>query len=81
MELGYKKSEDSVCLEGWQDNWMRTFIKVPEFSPAEEQMVRAFVTGGNYTKLAIYFTDPKFGYKMTSDTAEFVIREFIRGNL
>ena len=81
MDLGYQKAEDSIRFEGWQDNWMRTFTKIPEFSKAEEQMVRNFVSNGEYSRLAIYLTNPKFGYEMDSDTAEFVIREFIRGNI
>ena len=83
MELGYQKAEDSIHFEGWRDNWMRIFRKdaMPHFSPEEKKMVRKFVSDGEYTKLAIYFTEPKFGYGMDSDTAEFVIREFIRGNL
>ena len=81
MELGYQKAEDSVHFEGWRDNWIRTFRKteLPTFSPEEKKMVQKFVSDGEYTKLAIYLTDERFGYSLDSDTAEFVIREFIRG--
>lgn len=83
MDLGYQRAEDSVPRFMFTDNWLRTFRKedFPRFSPEEKKMVKKFVADQEYTKLAIYLTEDKFGYGLDSDMAEFVIREFIRGNL
>lgn len=81
MNMGYQKACDSIRPEAFRDNWLRTFRGIPDFSPQELDMMKEFVSGGEYVKLAIYLTDPKFGYEFDADTAEFIIREMVRGDL
>ena len=75
---GYEKAEDSVHPEYYRDSWYRTFVGMPKFTDAEKDMIDGFVKDGEYTKLAIYLTEPRFGYDFDSDMAEFVIRELAR---
>lgn len=81
MDLGYQKAEDSLRLEGWRDNWIQTFRRneVPDFSPEELKMIKRFAGDGEYTKVAIYLTEDKFGYGLDMDLAEYIIRKLIRG--
>jgi len=81
MELGYQKAEDTLCLEGWRDNWIRTFRgnEIPRFSPEELKMIKQFIKKGKYTSAAIYLTEEKFGYSLDADLAEYIIRTLIRG--
>ena len=81
MDIGYQRAEDSICMEGWRDNWIRTFRanEIPKFSAEELDMIKAFVDGGKYTSAAIYLTEEKFGYELDGDLAEYIIRTLIRG--
>lgn len=81
MSLGYERAEDSVSRTEYNDNFTRIFSGYPTFSDGEKEMLRDFAFSGKYSRLAIYLTREEFGYCMDSDTAEFVIRELIRGNI
>jgi len=82
LNLGYQKAEDSVHPEVLRHNWIRTFRanEIPEFSDLERSMLDAFVEKGEITRLVIYLTEPKFGYELDDDLAEYVVRELICQN-
>ena len=82
MNLGYEKAEDSVHPDTLRHNWIRTFRsdEVPTFSPLEREMLDAFIKRGEITRLVIYLTEPRFGYELDDDMAEYVVRELICQN-
>ena len=81
MKFGWQQAEGSIDREEYNDNWMRIFGNIPEFTPKELTMMKQWVNDDQFTKVALYLTNNKFKHKLDSDTAEFVIREIIRGRL
>ncbi len=80
MELGYEKACDSVHRLEYTDNWTRTFKKIPEIEQHEIDMLSDFIYEGEITRAIIYLTGPEFGIGTDMDTAEFMVREILRGN-
>ena len=77
MELGYAQAP--VDPHEFNDGYIRTFGNIPEFSEDEIQMMTRWLAQGDVSMIAMYLTEHT--YKLDSDTAEFIIRELMRGNL
>ena len=81
MDIGYSKACDSVHRLEYSDSWTRTFTKIPKFDAHEISMLDDYCHSGEITRAIIYLTAPKFGYALSVDTSEFIVREILRGNL
>jgi hypothetical protein len=64
----------------FDDNYVRTFRKVPEFSKAELKMLKDWLKKDQLGEIAIFLTGEKYR-AMDEEMAQFVIRELLRGNL
>ena len=65
---------------GFDDNWVRTFRKKPEFSVEELEMLHDWVKNDQLGEIAIYLTDEKYRF-MDEEMTQFCLRELLRGNL
>ena len=77
MDKGYDQAPWNI--QNFNDGWMRTFTKIPEFDKKEIKMMRDWLKEGLITHLLLYLTEKKYGYNMGEDTAIFIAREIQRG--
>ncbi len=79
MDKGYDQA--SWNIEKYNDGWMRTFGKIPEFTKEEIKMMKGWIDENLISHLFLYLTEKKYGYNMGEDTAYFIARELVRGNI
>ena len=60
------------------DSWYRTFRGYPDMNEPVKSLITEYIKGGEYGKVIIFLTG-ECGFD--NDYSEFLLREFITGNL
>ena len=67
----------------YEDGWIRTFRcgEIPSFDENIRKMLHDWIFGDNIGRAMIFLTHPDYGVCLDEDLCDFVIREFLRGNM
>ena len=67
-----------ILTDNYKDGYMRTFKGIPSINSVAKKLIRDYIENKQYEKAILYFMA---FCEYERDYSEFLVREFIRGNI